>query len=160
MTTIKIGDPIPDFEAPSTGEKNIRLSDYTGKNIILYFYPKDNTPGCILEGRGFRDNFTKFQKLNSVILGISRDSVKVHENFKRKQEFPFDLLADKEETVCQLFDVIKMKNMYGKQVRGIVRSTFLIDTRGILFYEWRKVKVKVHIEEVLQKVSELVNQQQ
>ncbi len=158
MTTINISHPIPDFEAPSTGEKNIRLTDFLGKNVILYFYPRDNTPGCILEGRGFRDNFTKFQELNTVIFGISRDSVKVHENFKKKQEFPFDLLADKDEFLCQLFDVIKMKNMYGKQVRGIERSTFLIDTKGVLFYEWRKVKVKVHIEEVLQKVTELVNQ--
>ena len=159
MTTIDTGNPIPDFEAPSTGEKNIRLSDYLGKNVILYFYPKDNTPGCILEGRGFRDHYKQFQELNTEIFGISRDSIKVHENFKAKQEFPFDLLADKEETLCRLFDVIKMKNMYGKQVRGIERSTFLIDTHSVLAYQWRKVKVKVHIEEVLQKVTELVNHQ-
>ena len=159
MTTINTGSPIPDFEAPSTGDKNIRLSNYLGRNVILYFYPKDNTPGCTLEGRNFQDHYIQFQELNTEIFGISRDSIKVHENFKAKQEFPFDLLSDKEETLCHLFDVIKMKNMYGKQVRGIERSTFLIDTKGALFYEWRKVKVKVHIEEVLQKVIELTNHQ-
>ena len=159
MTTINTGSPIPDFEAPSTGDKNIRLSNFLGRNVILYFYPKDNTPGCTMEGRDFRDHFIQFQELNTEIFGISRDSIKVHENFKAKQEFPFDLLSDKEETLCHLFDVIKMKNMYGKQVRGIERSTFLIDTKGVLFYEWRKVKVKVHIEEVLQKVIELTNHQ-
>ena len=159
MTTINTGSPIPDFEAPSTGDKNIRLSNFLGRNVILYFYPKDNTPGCTMEGRDFRDHFIQFQELNTEIFGISRDSIKVHENFKAKQEFPFDLLSDKEETLCHLFDVIKMKNMYGKQVRGIERSTFLINTKGVLFYEWRKVKVKVHIEEVLQKVIELTNHQ-
>ena len=159
MTTINTGSPIPDFEAPSTGDKNIRLSNYLGQNVILYFYPKDNTPGCTQEGKDFRDHFIQFQELNTEIFGISRDSVKVHENFKAKQEFPFDLISDKEETLCRLFDVIKMKNMYGKQVRGIERSTFLIDSKGVLFYEWRKVKVKVHIEEVLQKVLELKHSQ-
>ena len=158
MTTT-IGSPIPDFEAPSTGDKNIHLSNYLGKNVVLYFYPKDNTPGCTLEGRDFRDHFLQFQELNTEIFGISRDSVKVHENFKAKQEFPFDLLSDKEETLCRLFDVIKMKNMYGKQVRGIERSTFLIDEQGLLFYEWRKVKVKAHIKAVLHKVIELNNHQ-
>ncbi len=155
MTEITIGISVPDFEAPSTGDKPFKLSDYRGKNVILYFYPKDNTPGCIQEGRSFRDSYPEFQAMNTEIFGISRDSLRVHENFKSKQEFPFDLLADQDEQLCQLFDVIKMKNMYGKQVRGIERSTFLIDADGILAREWRKVKVKTHIEEVLQSVKEL-----
>ncbi len=155
MITVSINTIVPDFEAASTGDKTIKLSDYRGKKIILYFYPKDNTPGCTQEGKDFRDNIEKFNALNTVILGVSRDSVKVHEGFKCKQEFPFDLLSDKEETLCQLFNVIKMKNMYGKQVRGIERSTFLIDEQGMLIYQWRKVKVKTHIEEVLQKLLEL-----
>ena len=155
MTELIVGNSIPDFEADSTGDSPFKLSDYQGKKIIIYFYPKDNTPGCTQEGKDFRDNIEQFNRLNTVIFGVSRDSVKVHEGFKAKQEFPFDLLSDKEEKLCQLFDVIKMKNMYGKQVRGIERSTFLIDEQGILIYQWRKVKVKIHIEEVLQKLTEL-----
>ncbi len=155
MSTVSINTTVPDFEAVATGDKSIKLSDYRGKKVILYFYPRDNTPGCTQEGRDFSDNIEKFNALNTVILGASRDSVKVHEGFKCKQAFPFDLLSDKEETLCQLFDVIKMKNMYGKQVRGIERSTFLIDEQGILIYEWRKVKVKIHIQEVLKKLQEL-----
>ena len=155
MTNPSIGQPVPDFEAPATGNKTIKLSDYLGKNVILYFYPKDNTPGCTREGQDFRDHIAAFDGLDAVILGVSRDSVKVHEGFKCKQEFPFDLLSDKDETLCQLFDVIKMKNMYGKQVRGIERSTFLIDAQGNLAHEWRKVKVKEHIAEVLQALKEL-----
>jgi len=139
----------------STGDKSIQLSDYQGKYLILYFYPRDNTPGCTTEGQNFRDKIAEFEALNTVILGVSRDSVRVHEGFKTKQSFPFDLLSDQEEKLCNLFDVIKMKNMYGKQVRGIERSTFLIDPNGILIHEWRKVKVKVHINEVLQTVKEL-----
>lgn len=155
MTDITIGALIDDFEAPCTSDKTFKLSDFKGKNVILYFYPKDNTPGCTQEGRDFRDHYQEFQDLNTEIFGISRDSIKVHENFKTKQEFPFDLLSDKEEQLCQKFDVIKMKNMYGKQVRGIERSTFLIDGDGVLQREWRKVKVKVHIGEVLEAVREL-----
>lgn len=155
MTTISIGQPVPDFEAAATGDKTVKLTDLVGKNVVLYFYPKDNTPGCTQEGRDFRDHIAEFDALGAVILGVSRDSVKVHEGFKSKQEFPFDLLSDKDETLCQLFDVIKMKNMYGKQVRGIERSTFLIDAQGKLAYEWRKVKVKEHIAEVLQALKEL-----
>ena len=155
MTELIVGNSIPDFEADSTGDTPFKLSDYQGKKIIIYFYPKDNTPGCTQEGKDFRDNIEQFNTLNTVIFGISRDSVKVHQGFKAKQEFPFDLLSDKEEKLCQLFGVIKMKNMYGKQVRGIERSTFLIDEQGVLIYQWRKVKVKVHIEEVLQKLTEL-----
>ena len=155
MTKIIIGKLIPDFEADSTGDSHFKLSDYQGKKIIIYFYPRDNTPGCTQEGKDFRDNIEKFNELNAIIFGVSRDSIKVHEGFRKKQEFPFDLLSDKEEKLCQLFDVIKMKNMYGKQVRGIERSTFLIDEEGVLRHEWRKVKVKIHIEEVLQKLNEL-----
>jgi len=152
---ITLGNPVPDFEAPATGDKTVKLSDYRGKYLVLYFYPKDNTPGCIQEGQGFRDNIEKFTALNAVILGVSRDTVRVHEGFKCKQQFPFDLLSDPDEQLCQLFDVIKMKSMYGKQVRGIERSTFLINPQGLLVHEWRKVKVKIHIEEVLQALNEL-----
>ncbi len=155
MSAISIGHKVPNFEANATGDKNIQLSDYKGKYVVLYFYPKDNTPGCTTEGQNFRDNFAKFAALNTEILGVSRDTVRVHEGFKTKQNFPFDLLSDKEESLCQLFDVIKMKNMYGKEVRGIERSTFLIDPEGVLIAEWRKVKVKIHVDEVLQKLSEL-----
>lgn len=150
MTTVAIGQPIPDFKVPATGDKILSLTDFKGKKLLLYFYPKDNTPGCTQEGQAFRDNFQLFASLNTVIVGVSRDSVKMHEGFKCKQALPFDLLSDQDEVLCQLFDVIKMKNMYGKQVRGIERSTFLIDENGVLIHEWRKVKVKTHVEEVLQ----------
>ena len=155
MSTVSLNSKVPDFSAMSTGDKSIQLSDYKGKYVLLYFYPKDNTPGCITEGQNFRDHYDQFVQFNTVILGISRDSIRVHESFKSKQGFPFDLLSDKEEVLCNLFDVIKMKNMYGKQVRGIERSTFLIGPEGTLIHEWRKVRVKVHIDEVLQKLTEL-----
>ncbi|WP_431065034.1 peroxiredoxin [Methylotuvimicrobium sp.] len=153
MTTLSIGTAVPDFEAASTGDKTITLSDFLGKNVVIYFYPKDNTPGCTQEGIAFRDHIDEFNAFNTVILGVSRDSVKVHEGFKCKQAFPFDLLSDQDETLCNLFGVIKMKNMYGKQVRGIERSTFLIDEQGILRHEWRGVKVKNHAAEVLQELK-------
>lgn len=149
MTAIAIGDTVPDFEAAATGGKSVKLSDYRGKKVVLYFYPKDNTPGCTQEGQAFRDNIGEFEALNAVVLGVSRDSVKVHEGFKCKQAFPFDLLSDQDESLCHLFDVIRTKNMYGKQVQGIERSTFLIDENGVLVKEWRKVQVKVHVAEVL-----------
>lgn len=155
MSNISIGQPVKDFSAPATGDKSIQLSDYQGKYVVLYFYPRDNTPGCTTEGKDFRDHIGEFNALNSVILGVSRDTVRVHEGFKSKQEFPFDLLSDKDEALCDLFDVIKMKMMYGKESRGIERSTFLIDPKGVLIHEWRKVKVKVHIQEVLQALKEL-----
>ena len=155
MSVVSPGKPVADFSIPSTGDKNIQLSDYKGKYVLLYFYPRDNTPGCITEGQNFRDNITQIEQHNTVVLGVSRDSVRVHEGFKSKQNFPFDLLSDKDEELCKQFDVIKMKTMYGKKVLGIERSTFLIDPDGILIYEWRKVKVKVHIDEVLQKLAEL-----
>lgn len=152
---ITLGNPVPDFKAISTGDKTVKLSNYFGKYLVIYFYPKDNTPGCTQEGQSFRDNIEKFTALNTVILGVSRDTVRVHESFKCKQQFPFDLLSDPDEQLCQLFDVIKMKNMYGKQVRGIERSTFLINPQGQLVHEWRKIKVKSHCEEVLQTLRDL-----
>ena len=155
MTTVTIGQSVPDFQLPATGDKTLSLADFKGKKLLLYFYPKDNTPGCTLEGQAFRDHIQQFDSLNTVIVGVSRDSVKVHEGFKCKQNFPFDLLSDQDETLCQLFDVIKMKNMYGKQVRGIERNTFLIDENAVLIHEWRKVKVKTHIEEVLQVLKQI-----
>lgn len=155
MSSIAIGKKVPDFELPATGDQNIKLSQFKGQNLVLYFYPKDSTPGCTKEGQAFRDDYNKFERANTVVLGVSRDSVKSHENFKAKQEFPFELLSDQDEALCTLFDVIKMKNMYGKQVRGIERSTFLIDAKGVLRREWRKVKVDGHAEEVLAAVKEL-----
>jgi peroxiredoxin Q/BCP len=149
MSDVKIGKKVPNFDLPATGEQNIKLGDLKGKKVVIYFYPKDSTPGCTTEGQDFRDNYNKFKRANTVVLGVSRDSIKSHENFKAKQAFPFELLSDKEETLCQLFDVIKEKNMYGKKVMGIERSTFLLDEKGILRQEWRKVKVAGHVDEVL-----------
>ena len=154
MTTLTIGQPVPPFELPATGDKTISLADFHGKKLVIYFYPKDNTPGCTQEGQAFRDHIQQFEALNAAVVGVSRDSVKMHEGFKCKQAFPFDLLSDADEIVCQLFDVIKMKNMYGKQVRGIERSTFLIDENGVLIHEWRKVSVKNHIQDVLQRLQQ------
>jgi peroxiredoxin Q/BCP len=150
MSKIALGKTVPDIELPATGDNSIKLSDYRGKPVVLYFYPKASTPGCTQEGLDFKAAIAKFRRQSAVILGASRDSLKAQENFKQKQEFPFDLLADKEEALCQAFDVIKMKSMYGKQVRGIERSTFLIDEEGKLRQEWRKVKVKGHVDEVLE----------
>lgn len=151
-----IGQAVPDFEVPATSDKIFRLSEFREKaNIVLYFYPKDSTPGCTTEGQNFRDTYAQFQSADTEIFGISRDSLKAHENFKAKQTFPFELLSDKDEAICNLFDVIKLKNMYGKQVRGIERSTFLIDKQGILRHEWRKVSVKDHVDAVLAAVRAL-----
>jgi thioredoxin-dependent peroxiredoxin len=146
---------IPDFNLPSTSNKTFKLSEYRGKKLVIYFYPKDSTPGCTTQGQQFRDHFNEFKKLNTEIVGVSRDSIKSHENFKAKFEFPFELLSDGEELACQLFNVIKMKKMYGKEVRGIERSTFVIDENGELVNEWRGVKVDGHIEEVLDFVRNL-----
>lgn len=158
MTELNLGSTIPDFSAAATDNKTISFSDYRGKYVVIYFYPKDSTPGCTQEGQDFRDNIAQFTALNTVVIGVSRDSVKSHDNFKCKQEFPFDLLSDPDEALCKLFDVIKMKNMYGKQVRGIERSTFLINPEGILIKEWRKVSVKGHVAQVLQALNELIQQ--
>ena len=153
--TIKEGQPAPDFSAPATGEATITLSQLQGKKVVLYFYPKDSTPGCTTEGQHFRDLYPNFQEANCEILGVSKDSLRRHENFKNKQEFPFDLISDEDETVCNLFDVIKLKKMYGKEFEGIERSTFLIDEQGVVRDIWRKVKVKGHAEEVLDAVHGL-----
>lgn len=155
MSTVEIGKPVPNFNLTGTGEQTIALQDFVGKNVVIYFYPKDNTPGCTQEGEDFRDYYNHFTKLNTVILGISRDSISSHECFKEKHMFPFDLLSDPDEKVCNLFDVIQDKNMYGKIVRGIERSTFLIDKQGILRQAWRKVKVPGHVEQVLEAVKQL-----
>ncbi len=146
---------VADFNAESTGGKKIRLKDLRGRNVVVYFYPKDSTPGCTLEGQDFRDLHGRFKRQKTVILGVSRDSVASHEKFKAKQNFPFDLLSDPDEKLCQQFDVIKEKNMYGRKMMGIERSTFLIDADGKLRAEWRKVKVKGHAEAVLEAVKEL-----
>lgn len=155
MAKAKPGKKVTDIKLAATGEQEIKLSDFQGKNIVLYFYPKDSTPGCTREGQDFRDNIAKFSRAGTVILGVSRDSIKSHENFKAKQQFPFELLSDSEEKLCSQFDVIKEKNMYGKMVMGIERSTFLIDKAGVLREEWRKVKVDGHVDEVLARVKEL-----
>ncbi len=155
MSKIAVGKKVPDFNLPATGDKNIKLSSLKGNYVVLYFYPRDSTPGCTLEGQDFRDNIRKFSSRKTKILGVSRDSIKSHEKFKTNQCFPFDLLSDEDEKLCNLFDVIKQKNMYGKKVMGIERSTFLIDDKGVLRKEWRKVKVDGHVEEVLEAVKEL-----
>ncbi|SFA77406.1 peroxiredoxin Q/BCP [Collimonas sp. OK607] len=144
---------VPDFSAAMTGEQTFQLSKYHGQKIVLYFYPKDNTPGCTTEAIQFRDMYAEFQRNNTLIFGVSRDSIRSHEGFKGKLGLPFDLIADPDETLCAMFNVMKMKNMYGKQVRGIERSTFVIDAAGILVKEWRGVKVPSHVEEVLEFVS-------
>ncbi|RQM48701.1 peroxiredoxin [Paraburkholderia bannensis] len=152
--TIAVDQPIPDFTAPATGG-DFTLSSLKGKKVVLYFYPKDNTPGCTREGMEFRDLFAKFKKAGATIVGVSRDSVRSHDNFKAKLELPFTLVSDGDEALCSLFGVIKMKKMYGKEVRGIERSTFLIDADGVLRREWRGLKVPGHVEEVLEAVQAL-----
>jgi peroxiredoxin Q/BCP len=149
MTEILTGLQVPDFSASSTGGKTFRLSALKGHPLVLYFYPRDNTPGCTEEGRQFAALYGQFRKVDCEIFGISRDNLRSHENFKSKMQYPFDLLSDEDERVCNMFDVIKMKNMYGKQVRGIERSTFVIDAGGTLVREWRGVKVPGHGSEVL-----------
>ena len=150
-----LNQPVSDFELPSTGSKTFKLSEHLGKTLIIYFYPKDSTPGCTSQGQQFRDAYSEFQTAGAEIFGISRDSLKSHENFKAKFTFPFDLLADTEEIACNIFGVMKMKNMYGKQVRGIERSTFIIDKNGVLVHEWRAVKVDGHAKEVLNFIQSL-----
>ena len=140
---------VKDFSTQTTGEQTVRLKDLRGKNVVIYFYPKDSTPGCTTEGQDFRDRHAKFKRANTVIFGASRDSLKSHENFKAKQSFPFELISDPDEKLCRQFDVIKEKKLYGKTFMGIERSTFLIDKDGKLRGEWRKVKVKGHADEVL-----------
>jgi len=146
---------VTDFTAAATGGKDFTLSDHAGHPVVLYFYPKDNTPGCTVEGADFRDRHKQFAKLGAVIVGVSRDSLKSHEGFKAKMQFPFELVSDADEALCTQFGVIKMKNMYGKKVRGIERSTFLIDAKGKIAKEWRGVKVPGHADDVLAAVKAL-----
>ena len=155
MSKVKVGKKVPDFTLPATGDQDIALSDFKGKNVVVYFYPKDSTSGCTTEGQNVRDKIATFRRRKTAILGVSRDSIRSHENFKEKQAFPFELLSDADEKLCKLFDVIKEKNMYGRKVMGIERSTFLIDDKGVLRREWRKVKVPGHVDEVLEAVKEL-----
>ena len=150
MENINLKNKVPDFKVEGTNNLSFTLSNFIGKYIIIYFYPKDSTPGCTNEGIDFKDNINKFKKLNVEVFGVSRDTIKSHENFKSKYNFPFELLSDPEEIACNLFGVIKMKNMYGKKVRGIERSTFLLSPEGKLINEWRGVKVNGHIEEILE----------
>lgn len=146
---------VPAFKCQSTPEQSVKLSDFKGQRVVLYFYPKDNTPGCTTEAQDFQTLLTKFKRANTIVLGVSRDSLSMHQKFKDKFNLKFDLISDPDEELCKLFDVIKMKNMYGKKVRGIERSTFLIDEKGVLRQEWRKVKVKQHVDEVLAAVKAL-----
>ena len=149
MSTAQLNRVVPALKLPATGDQTIDLKSLRGKNVVLYFYPKDSTPGCTTEGQDFAANYAKFKRSNTIVLGISRDSVASHEKFRAKYNFPFDLLSDADEKACSIFDVIKEKNMYGRKVMGIERSTFLIDVKGKLVREWRKVKVKGHVDEVL-----------
>ena len=155
MSQVLIDQPVADFQAVATSETTVSLSELKGSNVVIYFYPKDSTPGCTTEGQNFRDLYDQFQAANTVIFGVSRDGMRAHENFKAKQSFPFELISDPDETLCRLFDVIKLKKMYGKEHMGVERSTFLIDAEGILRNEWRKVKVKGHVDEVLEAVKAL-----
>ena len=155
MDKISVGKPVPDIEVQATDDQQFMLSDLRGKNVVLYFYPKDNTPGCTTEGQDFRDHYEEFRKLNTEIYGISRDSLKSHDGFKSKQCFPFDLISDEDEKLCKLFDVIKEKTLYGKKYLGIDRSTFIIDRQGVLRKEYRGVKVDGHVVAVLEEVRKL-----
>ncbi|WP_321836033.1 peroxiredoxin [Pseudomonas kulmbachensis] len=152
---VAIDQPVDDFQIPATSEKTVSLSQLKGKQVVIYFYPKDSTPGCTTEGQGFRDHYAEFQAANTEVFGVSRDSLKSHANFKAKQGFPFELLSDKDEALCQLFDVIKLKKLYGKEYMGVDRSTFLIDKNGVLRHEWRGVKVPGHVEAVLEQAKAL-----
>jgi peroxiredoxin Q/BCP len=155
MTTVAVGKKVPAFKLPATGDKQLSLADFKDRKLVLYFYPKDDTPGCTTEGQGFRDLYPAFRKAGAEVIGVSRDSVASHEKFKAKYEFPFDLLADAAEDLCRTFDVMREKNMYGRKVMGVERSTFLIDGKGVLRREWRKVKVAGHADEVLEAVQAL-----
>ena len=148
---------VADFSCAYTGAKDFRLKDLRGRNLVLYFYPKDSTPGCTTEGQDFRDLYSKFQRLKTTLLGVSRDGIASHDKFRTKQEFPFDLLSDPDEKLCRAFDVIQEKTLYGRKFMGVERSTFLIDANGKLRKEWRKVKVKGHADEVLEAVRALGN---
>ena len=155
MATPKVGNKAPVFKGICTGEGNVDLSKLKGKKVILYFYPKDSTPGCTTEGQNFRDLYKQFKKEGTLIYGLSRESLKSHENFKTKQSFPFELISDPDEKICKQYEVIKEKSMYGRKYMGIERSTFLIDEKGKLIQEWRKVKVTGHAQEVLDTIKSM-----
>ena len=155
MSAPKLNRVVANFTADATRNKKIRLKDLRGQNVVLYFYPKDSTPGCTTEGRDFSDLHARFRRRKTVVYGVSRDSIASHEKFRGKQGFPFDLISDPDEKLCKAFDVIHEKSLYGRKFMGVVRSTFLIDADGKLRKEWRKVKVKGHAEEVLEAVKAL-----
>ena len=155
MSTAVIGKKIAAFKLPATSGKELGPADFKGRKLVLFFYPKDDTPGCTTEGQGFRDQFKAFQKAGAEIVGVSRDSIASHEKFKAKHEFPFELISDADEELCGMFSVMREKNMYGRKVMGVERSTFLVDDKGVLRQEWRKVKVPGHVEEVLEAVKAL-----
>jgi len=146
---VALDKPVAAFQVQATSGQRIELAALKGRQVVIYFYPKDSTPGCTTEGQGFRDRYPEFQAANTLVFGVSRDSLKSHENFKCKQEFPFELISDADETLCQLFDVIKLKKLYGKEYLGVDRSTFLLDQDGVLRQEWRGVKVPGHVDAVL-----------
>lgn len=156
MTKNLLGRKCPSFKAEATNNKTLSNASFAGKNLVIYFYPKDSTPGCTTEGQEFRDNYKLFKQMNTEILGVSRESIKSHESFKSKQSFPFELLSDPDENVCKSFDVMKLKSMYGREYMGVDRSTFIVDEKGKIQYEWRGVKVKGHVQEVLEAVKDLV----
>jgi peroxiredoxin Q/BCP len=154
---VAVDQAVADFQVPATSGQAVDLSGLKGKQVVIYFYPKDSTPGCTTQGQGFRDLHDQFLAANTLVFGVSRDSLKSHENFKAKQSFPFELISDKDEALCQLFDVIKLKKLYGKEYLGVDRSTFLIDKEGVLRHEWRGVKVPGHVQAVLEKAQALNN---
>lgn len=149
------GKKCPSFKGETTGNTTVSEKDFIGKNLVIFFYPKDSTPGCTTEGQNFRDSYKDFQELNTEIIGVSRDTIKSHENFKSKQSFPFELLSDPDEKMCKSFDVMKMKSMYGREYMGVDRSTFLISAENKVIREWRSVKVKGHVDEVLEEVKNI-----
>ena len=155
MSKVEIGKKVPSFSSILDDGSNLKSNDLKGKYVVIYFYPKDSTPGCTKEGEDFRDLYKEFKKHDSLIFGVSRDSVVSHEKFKNKNNFPFSLISDEDESLCNIFDVIKEKNMYGRKYMGIERSTFLIDKKGKLVHEWRKVKVKDHAQKVLDTIKNI-----
>ena len=155
MSKVHVGKKVPDFKALLDNEETFKLSENKGKNLVFYFYPKDNTPGCTKEGEDFRDNYSVIKKLNTEVIGVSKDSVTSHQKFVQKFNFPFNLISDENEKVCNLFNVIKEKNMYGRKYMGIESSTFLIDTNAKLVKEWRKVRVKGHVDDVIESIKEI-----
>ena len=153
MAIAAVGEKVPPFEAAATGGKTISSDQLRGSPFVLYFYPRDNTPGCTMQSKDFRNRHAEFENRGVTVLGVSRDSLASHERFRSKYDFPFDLLSDSDETLCGLFDVVKRKNMYGRLLRGVERSTFLFDSDGVLLREWRKVRIRGHVDEVLEAVK-------